>query len=180
MPQHIRSAWLKTLGTLALLLGAAVVAGVLIGHVWMALTLTALGVLAWHYWRLRQVLRRLTARQRAEPAAGIGAWNELDRLLYRSQDEMRARKRRLIEMLRTYRAAAQALPDAVVVVDRNSQRVQWFNKAAGVCSACTIPATWACRSLSGCSRCRWRTGWRPGAMPSRCWMPPRRPTRICA
>lgn len=131
MPQHIRSAWLKTLGTLALLLGAAVVAGVLIGHVWMALTLTALGVLAWHYWRLRQVLRRLTARQRAEPAAGIGAWNELDRLLYRSQAEMRARKRRLIEMLRTYRAAAQALPDAVVVVDRNSQRVQWFNKAAG-------------------------------------------------
>ncbi|RBG77030.1 PAS domain-containing sensor histidine kinase, partial [Xanthomonas oryzae pv. oryzae] len=63
MPQHIRSAWLKTLGTLALLLGAAVFAGVLIGHVWMALTLTALGVLAWHYWRLRQVLRRLTARQ---------------------------------------------------------------------------------------------------------------------
>ncbi len=44
---------------------------------------------------------------------------------------MRGRKRRLIEMLRTYRAAAQALPDAVVVVDRNSQRVQWFNKAAG-------------------------------------------------
>ncbi|MBB3824393.1 MULTISPECIES: phosphate regulon sensor histidine kinase PhoR [Xanthomonas] len=131
MPQHIRSAWLKTLGTLALLLGAAVAAGVLIGHVWMALTLTALGVLAWHYWRLRQVLRRLTARQRAEPAAGVGAWNELDRLLYRSQAEMRGRKRRLIDMLRTYRAAAQALPDAVVVVDRNSQRVQWFNKAAG-------------------------------------------------
>lgn len=73
MPQHIRSAWLKTLGTLALLLGAAVLVGVLIEHVWMALTLTALGVLAWHYWRLRQVLQRLTARQRAEPAAGIGA-----------------------------------------------------------------------------------------------------------
>jgi two-component system phosphate regulon sensor histidine kinase PhoR len=36
----------------------------------------------------------------------------------------------LVEMLRTYRAAAAALPDAVVVVDRNSQRVQWFNEAA--------------------------------------------------
>ena len=33
-------------------------------------------------------------------------------------------------MLRAYRAAAAALPDAVVVVDRNTQRVQWFNKAA--------------------------------------------------
>ena len=37
---------------------------------------------------------------------------------------------RLIEMLRAYRAAAMALPDAVVVLDRNSQRVQWFNPAA--------------------------------------------------
>jgi two-component system phosphate regulon sensor histidine kinase PhoR len=43
---------------------------------------------------------------------------------------MRVRKRRLIEMLRSYRAAAAALPDAVVVVDRNTQRVQWFNEAA--------------------------------------------------
>jgi two-component system, OmpR family, phosphate regulon sensor histidine kinase PhoR len=132
MPDHIRSAWLKTLGTLLLLLLAALLLGLLLGHAWMALALTSLTVLAWHYWRLRRVLRRLTARLRWEPpAAGTGAWNELDRLLHRSQNEMRARKRRLVEMLRTYRAAAAALPDAVVVVDRNNQRVQWFNEAAG-------------------------------------------------
>lgn len=131
MPQHIRSSWFKTLGTLATLLLLALVVGLIVGHVWMTLALTALVVLAWHYWRLNRVLRRLTARQRMESAAGTGVWNELDRLLYRSQAETRVRKRRLIEMLRTYRAAAAALPDAVVVVDRNSQRVQWFNKAAG-------------------------------------------------
>ncbi len=131
MPQHIRSAWFKTLGTLALILSTALVLGLIAGHAWMALALTSLGVLAWHYWRLRRVLQRLTARQRWEPAHSNGAWNELDRLLYRSQAEMRARKRRLLDMLRTYRAAAAALPDAVVVVDRNSQRVQWFNEAAG-------------------------------------------------
>jgi two-component system phosphate regulon sensor histidine kinase PhoR len=97
----------------------------------MALALTSLASLIWHYWRLRRVLRRLTARQRWEPPHATGVWNELDRLLYRSQAEMRTRKRRLVEMLHTYRAAAAALPDAVVVVDRNSQRVQWFNEAAG-------------------------------------------------
>ena len=43
---------------------------------------------------------------------------------------MRTRKRRLLGLLRAYRAAAAAMPDAVVVVDRNSQRVLWFNKAA--------------------------------------------------
>ena len=57
-------------------------------------------------------------------------WNELDRLLHRSQQDMRARKKRLIEMLRAYRAAATAMPDAIVVVERNSQRIQWFNESA--------------------------------------------------
>lgn len=130
MPQYIRSAWFKTLGQLAGVLALAVVIGLLIGHVWPVVTLAALGVVAWHYWRLRKVLVRLTARQRLEPARGNGVWNELDRLLFRGHAEMRARKRRLLDMLRAYRAAAAALPDAVVVVERNSQRVQWFNKAA--------------------------------------------------
>jgi two-component system phosphate regulon sensor histidine kinase PhoR len=94
------------------------------------LTVVALGVVARHYWKLRQVLLRLTARQRLAPPRGAGVWNELDRLLYRGQSEMRVRKRRLAAMLRAYRAAAAALPDAVVVVERNSQRIQWFNEAA--------------------------------------------------
>ncbi|MFT3762185.1 MAG: phosphate regulon sensor histidine kinase PhoR [Pseudoxanthomonas sp.] len=130
MPSHIRSAWFKTLGQLVAALAVAALAGWLVGHPWPVLTLAALGVVAWHYWRLRKVLQRLTARQKLPPAQGNGVWNELDRLLYRSQVEMRGRKRRLLAILRAYRAAAAALPDAVVVVERNTQRVLWFNKAA--------------------------------------------------
>ncbi|MGV8960855.1 MAG: phosphate regulon sensor histidine kinase PhoR [Stenotrophomonas sp.] len=130
MPGHIQSAWLKTLASVAALLLLAGLLGLLAGHPGAAVAIAALGVLVWHYWRLRQVLMRLTARQRWETSDSTGVWNELDRLLYRNQREMRARKRRLLDMLRSYRAAAAALPDAVVVVDRNTQRVQWFNEAA--------------------------------------------------
>ncbi|MDR7098139.1 two-component system phosphate regulon sensor histidine kinase PhoR [Lysobacter niabensis] len=130
MPPRVRSAWFRTLGQLALILAAAALVGVLIRHPWQVLTVAALGVVAWHYWRLRKLLMRLTARQRHTPPLGEGTWNELDRLLHRGQQEMRGRKRRLIEMLRAYRAAAAALPDAIVVVERNSQRIQWFNEAA--------------------------------------------------
>ncbi len=130
MPSHIRSAWFRTLGQLAAALVLAALLGLAIGHPWPVLTVAALGVVAWHYWRLRKVLLRLTARERLHPGKGNGVWNELDRLMYRGQDEMRSRKRRLLAILRAYRAAAAALPDAVVVVERNSQRALWFNKAA--------------------------------------------------
>src|SRR5690606_5876324 len=46
----------------------------------------------------------------------------------------------VVGMLRAYRAAAAALPDAVVVVDRNSQRVQWFNEASGPLLGLRYPA----------------------------------------
>ncbi len=130
MPRHIRSAWLKTIGRLVLILSAALIVGVLAGHPWPILTAAALAITGWHYWQLRRLLLQLTARKRFQPAQGEGVWSELDRLLYRSQQEMRARKRRLLSILRAYRAAAAALPDAVVVIERNSQRVLWFNRAA--------------------------------------------------
>ena len=130
MPPHARSAWLRTLGLLVLILAGAAVLGFAVGYPWPLLTAAALGVVGWHYWRLRGVLERLTARRRLAPSTGPGVWNELDRLLHRGQAEMRGRKRRLVEMLRAYRAAAAALPDAIVVVDRNSQRILWFNETA--------------------------------------------------
>ncbi|HST45899.1 MAG TPA: phosphate regulon sensor histidine kinase PhoR, partial [Luteimonas sp.] len=131
MPPRTRSAWTRTLAQLALVLAAGLLVGLVVGQPWLALALAALGIVGWHYWKLRQVLLRLTARQRRPVPAGNDVWNELDRLIHRSQRDTRVRERRLVEMLRAYRAAATALPDAVVVVDRNSQRVLWFNEASG-------------------------------------------------
>ena len=130
MTPAARAAWFRTLAQLALVLAVGLTIGLLTGRPWPALTVAALGVVAWHYWKLHGVLMRLTARQRPRPSAGIGIWNELDRLLLRGQSDMRTRKRRLLAMLRAYRAAAAALPDAVVVIERNRQRVLWFNEAA--------------------------------------------------
>ncbi len=130
MTPAARAAWFRTLAQLAVVLLAGLGIGWLLGRPWPAVTIAALGVVAWHYWKLHGVLMRLTARQHPRPAAGVGVWSELDRLLLRGQSDMRAHKRRLLSMLRAYRAAAAALPDAVVVIERNRQRVRWFNEAA--------------------------------------------------
>ncbi|MGN6513080.1 MAG: phosphate regulon sensor histidine kinase PhoR [Lysobacteraceae bacterium] len=126
----LRAARSTTVLRLGLALAAALVAGALLGHPWMALALAALALLGLHTWRLQRLVARLQGRRRAS-ARGTGLWGELDQQLERRQREMRARKLRLLGMLRAYRAAAAALPDAVVVVDRDHQRALWFNEAAG-------------------------------------------------
>ena len=75
---------------------------------WAGIALAACGALAWQ-WVLsrRQVPAQRLARQSAH-----------------------ATRRRLVEMLRAYRALADALPDAVIVAERDSQRIAWFNPAA--------------------------------------------------
>jgi two-component system, OmpR family, phosphate regulon sensor histidine kinase PhoR len=125
-----RRAWSGTLARNAVMLAAAAVLGALGGHAWAALALAAIALLAWNGWQLRRVLQRLQVRKRPPDAGGSGIWQQLDRLLDRNQDEARVRNRRLLAMLRAYRAAAAALPDAVVVVERNRQRILWFNEAA--------------------------------------------------
>ena len=72
MSPDARSAWFRTLGQLALVLVAGLGVGLLLGYPWPSLTLAALGVVAWHYWKLRNVLLRLTARQRLAPSSGVG------------------------------------------------------------------------------------------------------------
>src|SRR5690606_28517010 len=84
------------------------IAGLIIGFPWQSLALASLGAVAW------------LARQRQHLLA------ERER----ERRESRARKRRLVTMLRAYRALADALPDAVIVAERDSQRIAWFNPAA--------------------------------------------------
>jgi two-component system phosphate regulon sensor histidine kinase PhoR len=112
------------------LFAGGIALGALVGHPWAGLACAALAAWAWQAWRLRGLLARLEGRRRLESGRGRGAWDEIDRLLARGQRDLRARKQRLLGMLRAYRALADALPDAVIVVERDSQRIAWFNGAA--------------------------------------------------
>lgn len=114
----------------ACLFAAGLALGAALGHAWAGVACAALAAWGWQAWRLRALLVRLAGRQRLEAPAGTGAWNEVERLMARGQQDLRARRRRLVGMLRAYHALADALPDAVIVAERDSQRIAWFNGAA--------------------------------------------------
>jgi two-component system phosphate regulon sensor histidine kinase PhoR len=124
-----RRAWQYTATRLLLVLFGCVLLGLLIGQPWPLTTLGLFGVLAWHYAQLHQLLGRLDRRERLPPERGEGVFSELARVLYERQRENRERKRRLLGTLRAFRQAAAALPDAVVVLSRREQRIEWFNEA---------------------------------------------------
>jgi two-component system phosphate regulon sensor histidine kinase PhoR len=129
MPLVSERAWLRTLGQLGLLLSGGLLAGLAAGSGWAGVAIAALIGLGWHAWNLRRLLLRLRSQRRLVAGDAGGAWAEADRLLQRRQASARRRKRRLVDMLRAYRAAASVLPDAIIVVDRLSQRIVWFNEA---------------------------------------------------
>ena len=91
MPHDIRSAWFKTLGQLALILALAVVVGLLVGQIWPVVTVAALGVVAWHYWRLRKGLHEGAEElmvERSSSAEALGRaelWSNYRRIYARSQ-----------------------------------------------------------------------------------------------
>jgi two-component system phosphate regulon sensor histidine kinase PhoR len=130
MPLFPGTSWKRAIAQLLALYIVALLIGFAIGRTWLPLALVSMGVVAWHYWRLWRLLSRLAGGRRLQPASGTSVWSEMEGLLHRRQDDVRNRKRRLLDMLRAYRAAAAVLPDAVVIVDRDTQRVTWFNEAA--------------------------------------------------
>ena len=126
----LRRAWKQSVARLVAILLAAGALGLLLDRVWMLLALAAFAVLCWHYWRLHRVLAQLHRRRRLRELDGRGLWDDLEMLLHRRQAEGRARVRRLLELVRGYRRAAALMPDAVLLIERGSGRIEWCNRQA--------------------------------------------------
>lgn len=122
--------WRHTFYRLVLVYTLVVVPAAVAGELWMGVAIASTAVAAWSLVRLAHIVERLRYQRRFTPPEGWGAWSELEALLYQRQRETRVRKRRLLSMLRAYREAAAALPDAVIVMDRAHFKVRWFNEAA--------------------------------------------------
>ena len=130
MPSRLARAWRSSAWRLALPLLAALALGAWLHALPQCLLLVAVGALAFVVFKLARLGRLLASRRRLPPADGSGVWDEIQNLVRRRQIAAVQDKRRLVGLLRAFRDAAAALPDAVVALDRE-QRIQWFNAAAG-------------------------------------------------
>lgn len=91
--------------------------------------LTLLPYLARHLHHLVRLTTLIHRHHRLSPPFPIGLWGELYRTIAQYQQRARKGRQRQIRFSRRFREAANAVPDALVILDRQ-HRIEWANPAA--------------------------------------------------
>jgi two-component system phosphate regulon sensor histidine kinase PhoR len=107
----------------------AIAAGLVFGYplVWLVGVLGA--YLAWNLYELFRLERWLTYRRGGRPRSAAGVWGNVLLGLNRLQKRNRDRKRRLNRVLKEFRKATGAIPDASVVLNADGE-IAWLNAMA--------------------------------------------------
>jgi len=128
MMRRLGRAWRSSAWRLAALLAAALAVGLWLRAVPACLLAATAFALGYGVLRLARFARLLAGRRRMPAADGNGIWDEVQNATRQRQRTAVAGKRRMVRLLRAFRDAAAALPDAVVALDREL-RIEWFNAA---------------------------------------------------
>ncbi len=129
MSHALRKIWTVMLSRLALLLVAGATLGFWLGNVWMLIALVLAGYLAWHLGNIYRLHRFLRSNRRFARTDGYGIWADVFGRMRKRQKESGKRKKRLSAIVREFREATAALPDAIVITD-SQMRIVWSNLGA--------------------------------------------------
>ena len=103
--------------------------GVLIGAPFLLLFLGTASLLFWHYKQLYKLSDWLHNQKSFNPPEGEGSWEQIFDGIYRLQHRNRDKRNELAGLIRRFREGAEAVPDAVIVLQKDLSIV-WCNKLA--------------------------------------------------
>jgi two-component system phosphate regulon sensor histidine kinase PhoR len=111
-------------------LGSALL--IILGVGWAESLLIALcPLLGRHAWNLFRLARLIRRQHRLVPPFPSGIWGDIYRAIGQYQQRGRKGRKRQLRFFRRFREAANSVPDALVVLDKN-RRIEWANPAAQV------------------------------------------------
>ncbi|MCF6435292.1 phosphate regulon sensor histidine kinase PhoR [Pseudoalteromonas sp. MMG022] len=103
--------------------------GILIGAPFVLLFIGSISLLLWHYHQLYRLSDWLLNQRSFNPPEGDGAWEQIFEGIYHLQHRNRKKRNELAELIRRFREGAEAVPDAVVVLQQDLSIV-WCNQLA--------------------------------------------------
>jgi two-component system, OmpR family, phosphate regulon sensor histidine kinase PhoR len=122
-------AWWFAAGRLLGIVALGLIAGWMIGNVWVGLAGMLALYLAWQLVNLFRLEWWLRHRSYADPPDFAGAWGGVVAQVVRVHRGKRFHKQRYMQLLRQIQRSTAALPDGVLIL--NAQReIVWFNRTA--------------------------------------------------
>jgi two-component system phosphate regulon sensor histidine kinase PhoR len=113
---QFRLSVITIINRLLILLVASAFLGWLVGHIFLAIFLTAALVVIWHYHHLFKLVNWLWQSKALSPPQATGLWGNLYDGLYRQVQQYRTKHKQANEKIRRFRDGAEALPDAVLML----------------------------------------------------------------
>jgi len=126
---RLSDTWLREFWRLTAILGVALLIGSLIGQIVLMLVLVCIAYIIWHLVHLSDLDSWLDNGLEGEPQHAYGVWDQIFSKIYRLHQKQKARRSKLKRQLAEFQTAAEALPDAVVVLDHNLV-IERFNLTA--------------------------------------------------
>jgi two-component system phosphate regulon sensor histidine kinase PhoR len=123
--------WSHTIGVAIAAAAVGLITGAIAGPTWAWIAVAAVFALRvlYHAAHLAGLSRWLQAPQPQSLPSGHGVWEEVLADLHRALKSLETERDELGRALLRFRAAAQALPDGVVILDRD-HRIEWANATA--------------------------------------------------
>jgi two-component system phosphate regulon sensor histidine kinase PhoR len=121
--------WTEEFWRFVALLLAALLLSTLFGSSPLWYIAAILIYLSWHLRNLKRLARWLNRRLNGEPPESRGIWEDIFLELHRVRLRNKKRHQRLVSRLSRFQEAAQALPDAIMVMDFEGV-IEWCNKSS--------------------------------------------------
>jgi two-component system phosphate regulon sensor histidine kinase PhoR len=126
---HFRLSLINILYRLLGIFFAIAFVGWLFDYVLLAMLVSSIFLLVWHYHHLFKLINWLWQSKALSPPQAKGVWGYLYDGLYRQVKQQRSKQKQLNEKIRRFRDGAEALPDAALMLSEELT-IEWGNKKA--------------------------------------------------
>lgn len=123
--------WSRTLFRFGLYLSVAIVVGLVIGQLTLTLIIALFLALMSNYIHLYRLTKWLWQSRSISPPKATGIWHHIYEGVNSLQRRNRTKRKSLGELVKRFREGSEALPDAVVVINKDA-RIVWCNRNARI------------------------------------------------
>lgn len=123
--------WSTILLRFALITGATLLLGYILDDMLLCICVSLFLLLVSNYFHLYRLTKWLWISRSMSPPSAPGIWRHIYDGIYLLQRRNRTKRKNLGELVKRFREGSEALPDAVVVIDKDA-RIVWCNKNARI------------------------------------------------